>query len=341
MSVEAVQVNLSDKQKKNLLAYRIVQLKHSELDGDDILVLDSLQAKKVRDAHRNGRGCRIQLSPELVEHTVVSGQGFGHLLKKAKRVVQKIAKNPVVKQLGKQILAQAKGQAMDYLTGSAHFQEDGDNSMLGLVKNTAKREFKSRAIQKLNEHIPDGIVDGGSMKYMGRKIARNARRVGKRVAKDPAFKAVANQVLAQAKTQALDMLHNSEHLKEDADNSIAGMIKNTAKRELKSRAIEQLNQHIPDSVVQGEGLPRFINKKVDRQIVKGLKKTVKPLKMIAQSAIPVVASALGGIAGGPVGGIVGNIAGDMASKQLSGMGVKSHKLIGNHVVLKGGALYVA
>lgn len=81
--MERVDLRLTEPQARKLMRGGVVQLTPEALrDNAHYLVLGKKMASKVKRAQKAGRGCRVCLSPEEMQH---SGEGIGDFFKKIKK----------------------------------------------------------------------------------------------------------------------------------------------------------------------------------------------------------------------------------------------------------------
>ena len=95
-----VKVNISEGQKEKLqhaikagCSAVSIRLGHEDLQGNDILAVSSLQAKKLAKAYENGKGITIRMSSKQLKHnTKIEGGFLGLLAGLAARAVPVLAK---------------------------------------------------------------------------------------------------------------------------------------------------------------------------------------------------------------------------------------------------------
>lgn len=81
--MEVVKVQLSPLQARKLKRGHSIQLKPSHIGAGVDVVVDAKQAKRLHKAKAQSKGCRMCMSPEMVESSM-EGAGFRELLDKAK-----------------------------------------------------------------------------------------------------------------------------------------------------------------------------------------------------------------------------------------------------------------
>ena len=81
--MEVVKVQLSPLQARKLKRGHSIQLKPSHIGAGVDVVVDAKQAKRLHKAKAQSKGCRMCMTPEMVESSM-EGAGFRELLDKAK-----------------------------------------------------------------------------------------------------------------------------------------------------------------------------------------------------------------------------------------------------------------
>ena len=95
-----VKVNISEGQKEKLqhaikanCSAVSIRLGQEDLQGNDILAVTNSQAKKITNAHKNGKGITIRMSSSRLKHNrKIEGGFLGHLAGLAARALPMIAK---------------------------------------------------------------------------------------------------------------------------------------------------------------------------------------------------------------------------------------------------------
>lgn len=158
------QLGLTQAQINKLIDGKPINIAHRMMGsgaGDTIMLLKPQNARKLLTAYKKGKGMRITLHPEEIQHSVVSGRGFGKKLVKGLRA---LGRNPAVKELGKELLqqgTQALGMAIGSYTG---------NPAMGMMIGDAVGQVGSDMI--------DNQGSKSSMKGSAKSIARSAINEG-------------------------------------------------------------------------------------------------------------------------------------------------------------------
>jgi hypothetical protein len=158
------QLGLTQAQINKLIDGKSINVAHKMMGsgaGDTVMLLKPQNARKLLTAYKKGKGLRITLHPEEIQHSVISGKGFGKKLVKGLRA---IGRNPAVKELGKELLqqgTQALGMAIGSYTG---------NPAMGMAIGDA--------IGQVGSDMIDSQGSKSSMKGNARSIARVAINEG-------------------------------------------------------------------------------------------------------------------------------------------------------------------
>ena len=122
------QIGLSAMQREKMkrgLAVNIPFAKMGTGKGNAIVHLKPENAHKMLSAYKKGKGVRLSLSPEELEHTIKRGGGFWDKVKKGASKVASLARSalshPEVQKLAKQAIsmgAEMAGKAVADATGS-------------------------------------------------------------------------------------------------------------------------------------------------------------------------------------------------------------------------------
>jgi hypothetical protein len=156
------QLGLTQAQINKLIDGKPINIAHRMMGsgaGDTVMLLKPQNARKLLTAFKKGKGMRITLHPEEIQHSVVSGRGFG---KKLLKGLKAIGRNPAVKDLGKQLVqqgSQALGMAIGSYTG---------NPQMGMMLGDT--------IGQVGSDMIDSGVQGkkGSLKESAKSVARIA-----------------------------------------------------------------------------------------------------------------------------------------------------------------------
>ena len=127
-----IKVNISEGQKEKLqhaikascLAISI-RLGHEDLQGNDILAVTDLQAKKLAKAHENGKGITIRMSSRQLKHnTKIEGGFLGLLAGLAVRALPMVVRT-VLPALGVGALSGLASSGVQKAIGSAVYLKKG------------------------------------------------------------------------------------------------------------------------------------------------------------------------------------------------------------------------
>ena len=349
------QLHLTESQIKKMIKGLPVQISHPQMGsgaGKHVILLDSPNAKKLLASYRKGKGVRIHMSPEEIEHSIKHGRGILDVLKRGIKTVGNVVKeglkNPVIKQIGKEVVhygADALGTAV-----GAYFGNPQAGAMLG--------DAIGRAGASVIDHE-------GNLHQAGQSIKEDAVDAGTQALKDvvnteisnPQVRQVANAVIDKSGSLAKkkrgrprkmmgqgfgedtirDALHHAENL---LSKGIVGKGMKKGSEEMKEkmarlRAMRKNGKGLYGGDILGDLKNAFDPKR--NGVSKAFEKTFTPalgnqivsgLKTAGHYAIPAVTGALGGIAGevaGPVGGVAGSALGSYAGSQINkqlGIGIK-------------------
>ena len=94
MSFQSIRLSLSDTQRRNLMKGLTVQVTNGSINVGEPFAFSVRNNNKLIKALENGKGVRINLTQqELKENKDKVGAGFGSVMKKARKVGNKIQKN--------------------------------------------------------------------------------------------------------------------------------------------------------------------------------------------------------------------------------------------------------
>jgi len=103
--------------------------------GDVVAFLHPHNAKKLLSSYHKGKGVRLQMSPEEIEHSIKHGRGFMDIIKKGAKFIGNALQHPVVKAAAKTGIdygANAVGTAVGSYFGSPEI-----GSMIGSTLGSA------------------------------------------------------------------------------------------------------------------------------------------------------------------------------------------------------------
>ena len=180
------QVHLSVAQMKKLGGGLATNLKHSQMGADKgevVVMLKPQSARKMLTAYKKGKGMRLCMSPDEIEHTMKHGKGFFKGLKK----FTGINKSDVVrsaKEAGKQLVqhgSEALGTAVGTYFGNpqagamlGHAVGQAGNSAIDRTKSTKKgfafdtKGYKNEILKTALSVLPPDereIVEDGLKTY--------------------------------------------------------------------------------------------------------------------------------------------------------------------------------
>lgn len=143
--------DLSEHQMSRLRNGHGVRVKHHP-HGRHHIMMSKEQVKKVGRAHQKGAGVTLTLDPYQMNHHAHHGHGIGKMIKKA-------FKNPVVKNIAKQIghmglaAAGAYGQANGYISPEqAHLLESVGHNAIESKSANVKNILKNEALHMAESH---------------------------------------------------------------------------------------------------------------------------------------------------------------------------------------------
>ena len=127
-----VKVNISEGQKEKLQrAIKAacpavsIRLSHEDLQGNDILAVNSSQVKKLAKAHENGKGITIRMSSSQLKHnTKIEGGFLGLLAGLAARALPMVART-VLPALAVGALSGAASSGVQKAMGSGLYLKEG------------------------------------------------------------------------------------------------------------------------------------------------------------------------------------------------------------------------
>lgn len=242
-----VKVSLTKPQHSKLLRGQQVQLKHGDLTGSQRIVLNDEMYKKYKRSLKNGSGCRIKLSSDVMEENeIFSGEGFKSFLKDIKTGTKKALKSKFSKDLVNIVVPHARDYAKEQVSKAAYYTEKQIESKLikvGLPSKLVKEvvthgaTLTPMALNKIddladrlmhedvqpNVHYEvepvmsgNGIVIGGKLNF--KKFFKKVGHALKPIAK-PLLKFGANALIS-AGTAAIGAPQLSGVLQDAANNGI-------------------------------------------------------------------------------------------------------------------------
>ena len=134
----AHQLDLANPQIHKLIKGLPINLTYAKMGsgvGDVVAFLHPHNAKKLLSSYHKGKGVRLQMSPEEIEHSVKHGRGFMDIIKKGAKFIGDALHHPVVKAAAKTGIdygANAVGTAVGSYFGSPEI-----GSMIGSTLGSA------------------------------------------------------------------------------------------------------------------------------------------------------------------------------------------------------------
>lgn len=294
------QLGLTQAQINKLIDGKPVNIAHRTMGsgaGDTVMLLKPQNARKLLTAYKKGKGMRMTLHPDEIHHSVVSGRGFG---KKLMKGLRSVAKNPMVKELGKELLqegTQALGAAIGSYTG---------NPQVGMMIGDSLGKAGSQAID--SGSLKKGVR---SLKSDARSVALNAMEKGIEELPEE-YRGAARMALSGDTSGALSNVMDQKMAQYDYSKGYGIVRKGSA--EMKER-MAMLRAMKGGKV------------NIGKKIVKGLERVGKPVaSTLIHAGIPVALGVAGNVLGGPLGGVAGATAGQMIADRVgksTGMGVRA------------------
>jgi hypothetical protein len=317
------------------------QISHKQMGsgaGDVVMMLHPHNAKKLLSSYRKGKGVRMTLTPEEINHSIHHGRGF---FKSLRRMGSEVLANPVVKTIAKKG-ARYGADAIGTAVGTA-IGDPATGAMIGkMVGNEAEKAIDRHKAK----------VRKASSPVEAKEMALEA--VEKQVDKLPMkYRAVAEEALHSAEDLSTDRY--MERKRKEMGLGMKDLMKNIGKAVHKSRHMSigdagdaLKNMSVGDAVghareITGLGMrPKKGSPEMKAYMAKirgmrgkkmkgeGVMDDIKKgLKKVSKYAIPAttgaIGSALGAVAGGPLGGVAGSTLGTYAGDEINraiGNGVK-------------------
>lgn len=218
-------VDLSVLQRKKLLRGLPVQLKHANLTGGMVVMLDPEQARRYKIAKRNGKGLRVHFrSPIQIDHNLMHGKGFKETLTKIRKFGQKHIV-PVFKKHAQKFaheyapkignrLKEMANETIDAQDLEGMFGQDLGRDLKKMAKhhaNEAISKNQRRVLRKADEHLGGyedlyepvhetvAETEGGRITQKSvNKAFRNVGRVLKNKLAKPLLKGIVDTALPAA-----------------------------------------------------------------------------------------------------------------------------------------------
>lgn len=287
MSVIPHQLHLRPNQIAKMVKGLPVQISHAQMGsgaGEHVIMLHPGNAKKLMGAYTKGKGIRIMLHPEEVEHTVMHGRGFGKFVKKVGKVVKGVLTSPEMKELGKQVTSMGADAV-----GTLVSQYSGDPAA-GMALSASLKKASSAAI------------DSGSYKKGVKSIKKDAIDAGEK-----------------AGLKVIDKYIDDPELKSKAKDALLGAEKQAeAYDPVKGYGLYAggLKKGSPEMAAKMAHLRSLKGQGVGKKIVKGLKSAGKhTASALLHHVMPATLGAVGEIVGGPAGAVaLGSLGGIAAEK---------------------------
>jgi hypothetical protein len=339
--------------------------------GDVVVMLHPHNAKKLLGSYKKGKGIRLHLSPEELEHSVEHGRGIKDIAYKTWGVVKSALKNPAVKAaaktgisagstavgtaLGTAIGNPAAGMLLGSALGAAanSVLDSGDiNAGVKELKKRGRTEGKAFAIDALQKEVHklpsqyQGVATT-ALKYADEErmptkaeLAKEAR--ANITAVPPQYRGAVNTVLDTIDTHGVHQL--GEGVGKGSKAMKLKMAKIRAMKGTGGKNSRQQAHHHPqsDMIMSGSGIhnDHIMNGGKLSKIGQAFNKAFNPsknnvvsgLKTAAHYLIPATTGALGGVAGSFLGGPVGGVLGSAGGSYL---GTQLDKSIGVGVRKRG------
>ena len=171
-----VKVNISEGQKEKLqhaikanCSAVSIRLGHEDLQGNDILAVTNSQAKKITNAHKNGKGITIRMSSSQLKHNrKIEGGFLGLLAGLAARASPMIIKT-VLPALGVGALSGLASSGVQKAMGSGLYLKKG--KLISQVETDGKglylKPYKGKGLQSYGDGLY--LKQGGKL-YDGKGL---------------------------------------------------------------------------------------------------------------------------------------------------------------------------
>ena len=291
MSVIPHQLHLRPNQIAKMVKGLPVQIGHGQMGsaaGEHVIMLHPMNAKKIMGAYSKGKGVRISLHPEEVQHTVMHGRGFGKFMKKVGKVVKGVLTSPEMKELGKQVTAMGADAV-----GTMVSQYSGDPAA-GMALSASLKKASSAAI------------DHGSYKKGIQSVKKDAIDAGEKASLKLIDKYIEDPDL---KSAAKDALLGAERQAEHQYDPTKGYGLYAGGLGLKKGSPEMAAKMAHLRAMRGQG--------VGKKIVRGLKSAGKhTASALIHHVLPTTLGVAGEMLGGPAGAIALGSLGGVAAEQI-------------------------
>jgi len=310
------QLGLAKNQAKKLLTGGAVIIPHSMMGsaaGDHILMLKPQNARKLLTAYTKGRGLKLSLTPDEIQHTLEHGRGFKEIYHSVSRVVKNALGHPAVRELAKSGVRYG-ANAIGVAAGSALGSPEAGHAIGAILGSAADSAIDNRSVAAGRKRLV------GDVRQKGEEIAYDA--LESNIKKLPTeLRAPAQAALAQQSTASLGFGIKNHHYTTRKGDKV---------HHIKDHyVIEDSSPYSGGRLKKGsEEAKAFMaairNKKAGGKInIKNIFK--KAAHYVIPAATASLGAATGSALGGPIGGIAGSAAGSYAGHEIDkklGIGIR-------------------